>query len=148
MGHFSEGKHLKEVTHIPLTYPHGGSTGGLVQQGLACHATAMLIKLFLQESSKSQRDAGSPLWLQPLPGMCLERRTHSLGPDTPSDCSAEQYGEHVAEDNSSYQVIQDFKVEVFSLHDPPSKQAQQETKRILYATKYRVLRFHFPTLLS
>lgn len=115
--------------------------GGLAGQGLACHAMAVFIKLFfLQECSKSQRDAGVPLRLKPLPGMCLERRIHLLGPGTSSDCGAEQYGEHLAEDNGT--------VEVFSPHDPISEQAKQDTKRIPNATKYQVLTFNFPILLA
>lgn len=47
--------------------------------------------------------------------MCLERRTHVLGPGAPSDCGAEQYEQQVAEDNGV--------AEVFSLHDHPNKQA-------------------------
>lgn len=55
MDHFIERKHLKEVAHIPLTYPHAGSLGGLVGQGLACHATAMLIKLsFSRKAAKAE----------------------------------------------------------------------------------------------
>lgn len=133
MEHFSEGKHLKEVMHIPLTFPLAGSMGGLVGQGLACHATATLVKLFLQESSKS-----STSQVKATPWMCLKRRTHSLELGTSSDWSAEQYGEHGVEDNGI--------VEVFSVHDHPSKRAQQETKRASNAAKYQVLRFHFPTL--
>lgn len=119
--------------HIPLTSPLAGSMGGVVRQGLACHAAATFIKLFLQESSKS-----STSQVKATPWMCLERRTHSLEPGTSSDLGAEQYGECGVEDNGI--------VEVFSLHDHPSKRSQQETKRVSKATKYQVLRFHFSAL--
>lgn len=100
-------------------------------QGLACplHATAMLIKLFLSRKAAKAGEKQQPLLgLKPHPGMCLERRTHFLGPGTSSDCGTEQYGEHVAEDHGT--------VEVFSLHNHPGEQAQQEAKRTPNATKY------------
>lgn len=139
MDHFTERKHLKEVAHIPMQAAWEawwGKVQPVMPQPCLLRSASPGKQQKLERCSSPSQVKG----LKPLPGMSLERRTNSLGAGTSSVWGAEQNGEHVAEGVGI--------VEVFSLHDHPGEQAQQETKRIPDATKYQVLRFHFHTLLA
>lgn len=140
MDHFLEGKHLKEVTRIPPSYPHTGSMGGLLGQGVACplQVTAVLTKL-----SFSRKAAKAGEMQQPV-----------LGESHSPRCAWKE--EPIFLDPAHHQTV-----ELSSMgsrwvkvvgHEVFSRSswwwAQQNTRRIPNAPKYWALKFHFPTLLA